>query len=443
MSLKEYVKKRFFDKTTEPKGGKSTGKKLNFVVQRHHASHLHYDFRLELDGTLKSWAVPKGPSMNPGDKRLAMMVEDHPIDYQHFEGIIPNGNYGAGVVLIWDHGTYKSLADERAEDLKILRASLRSGNLKFKLNGEKLKGEFALVKLDGAEDNSWLLIKHNDQFAVHQPYNSEEQVPQEIKEMLNNKSGQATRLPQVKKNQSEKKNPDLTEEPDGERSSNRNYTPMMSKLEGRVLDKPDWICEKKMHGYRAISYTGKKAKLILRNGIDFSHTYMTVLDALKMINEDAVVDRELVIEDKNGKSRFQHIQNYQGDTEGLAIKCYVFDLLDFSGHDLRELELYKRKALLKTLTTSLKSKRIIDNDHIAGNGSELFRKARKECREGIAGKDANSYCNSGKRSDRWLKFKLQISQEAIICGYTTPAGSRKHFGALVSGLNDGKNKVYW
>src|ERR1700754_1009902 len=166
MSLTEYVKKRVFNKTPEPKSGKGTGKQLNFVVQRHHASHLHYDFRLELDGTLKSWAVPKGPSMNPGDKRLAMMVEDHPIDYQNFEGIIPNGNYGAGVVMIWDHGTYTSLAENRKDDIKTLRAGLKSGDFKFRLNGEKLKGEFVLVKLRIAEDNSWLLIKHKDDFAV-------------------------------------------------------------------------------------------------------------------------------------------------------------------------------------------------------------------------------------------------------------------------------------
>src|SRR6201996_286320 len=213
MSLTEYVKKRFFDKTTEPKGGKSKSKQLSFVVQRHHASHLHYDFRLELDGTLKSWAVPKGPSMNPGDKRLAMMVEDHPIDYQHFEGIIPNGNYGAGVVLIWDHGTYTSLAEKRDEDVKTLRAGLRSGNLKFRLNGDKLKGEFALVKLHSAEDNSWLLIKHNDEFAVHEPYNSEDEVPAEIKKMLNNKEGKATQLPHLKKPSHQKKSPELIEEP--------------------------------------------------------------------------------------------------------------------------------------------------------------------------------------------------------------------------------------
>src|ERR1700761_4493636 len=204
MGLKEYVKKRDFKQTSEPKSGKSANKTLAFVVQRHHASHLHYDFRLELDGVLKSWAVPKGPSMNPNDKRLAMMVEDHPYDYKNFEGIIPNGNYGAGVVLIWDEGTYESLADERGDDVKTLHAGLKSGNLKFRLKGEILKGEFALVKLHNAEENSWLLIKHRDEYAADE-FNSEDLVPDNIKAMKNNKEGEATTLPKTKKIRAEKK----------------------------------------------------------------------------------------------------------------------------------------------------------------------------------------------------------------------------------------------
>ncbi len=439
MSLKEYVKKRLFTKTTEPKGGKSTSKQLAFVVQRHHASHLHYDFRLELDGTLKSWAVPKGPSMNPGDKRLAMMVEDHPFDYRKFEGIIPNGNYGAGVVMIWDKGTYTSLAEKRTDDVKNLRAGLKSGNLKFRLDGEKLQGEFALVKLHGAEDNSWLLIKHNDEFATHEAYNSEDLVPDKIKEMLNNKSGKATALPRVKKIKAEKKSPEITEE-DEKPDTGKGFTPMMAKLESKVFDNEDWIYERKLDGYRAIGYTGKKAKLISRNGIDFSHKYQTVLDAIKKIGDEAVLDGELVIEGKGGRSSFQDIQQYEGDKKGLVLKYYVFDLLSLKGHDLRGLELFKRKELLKALIVPINSKVIIYNDHIAGKGSELFKKAQKEGWEGIIGKDIHSYYNSGKRTDRWLKFKLQNSQEAIICGYTAPTGSRKHFGALVLGINEG-NKI--
>jgi bifunctional non-homologous end joining protein LigD len=180
MALKLYNEKRNFKETSEPAGKvKKSVSKLIFVIQRHKASRLHYDFRLELDGVLKSWAVPKGPSLNPKDKRLAMMVEDHPYDYKDFTGIIPEGNYGAGIVEIWDKGTYADIENsprEKAE--KVLRAGLKSGNLKFQLFGKKLKGEFALVKLKGKEDNSWLLIKHNDDYAVETDYNSENETPE-------------------------------------------------------------------------------------------------------------------------------------------------------------------------------------------------------------------------------------------------------------------------
>jgi bifunctional non-homologous end joining protein LigD len=181
MSLTKYKAKRNFSSTPEPEGKTGTKKaKLSFVVQRHKASHLHYDFRLEMDGVLKSWAVPKGPSLNPKDKRLAMMVEDHPYDYKDFKGVIPEG-YGAGIVEIWDKGYYTDIENsDAATAAKNLKAGLKSGNLKFTLHGKKLKGEFALVKLkprDGEKDNSWLLIKHNDEFAVSKSYDSEKETP--------------------------------------------------------------------------------------------------------------------------------------------------------------------------------------------------------------------------------------------------------------------------
>jgi len=438
MGLAEYIKKRVFTKTTEPKGGKTDSKHLVFVVQRHHATRLHYDFRLELDGVLKSWAVPKGPSMNPGDKRLAMMVEDHPFDYRKFQGIIPQGNYGAGVVMIWDKGNYTSLEENRKDDVKALRAGLKAGNLKFKLNGEKLKGEFALVKLHSAEDNSWLLIKHKDQFAVTKKYDSESLVPADVKKLGNNKHGEveaSSKHEKIKPKETKE-----TEEADTEPVGEKAYTPMMAKLEAKVFDDPDWIYEKKLDGYRAIGYTGKKAKLISRNNIDFSKDYKDVIDELKVIEQDAILDGELVIEDKGGTSKFQHIQNYKKDTTVGTLKYYVFDLLKLNGHDLRGMELSKRKELLKALIVSLKSTRIIYNQHLAGKGTELFAKAKKEGWEGIIGKDMHSTYVSGKRSDRWQKFKLQSSQEAIICGFTAPTGSRKHFGALVLGINEG-NKI--
>lgn len=175
MSLSEYKKKRSFNKTPEPEGKtRKTGTTLKFVIQKHQASSLHYDFRLEMEGVLKSWAVPKGPSLNPADKRLAMMVEDHPYDYGSFSGVIPEGNYGAGIVEIWDHGTLTDLEGSSPDvSEKRLRAGLKAGNLKFRLKGRKLKGEFALVKMKNAEGNAWLLIKHRDEFAVEDEYNAE------------------------------------------------------------------------------------------------------------------------------------------------------------------------------------------------------------------------------------------------------------------------------
>lgn len=182
MSLATYNSKRNFKETTEPSGKEKAkqGTKLSFVVQRHKATQLHYDFRLEMDGVLKSWAVPKGPSLNPADKRLAMMVEDHPYDYKDFEGVIPEGNYGAGIVEIWDSGTYTSLEDKgnAEEDEKLLKAGFESGDFKFVLHGKKLKGEFVLVRLKDGNGKSWLLIKHRDKYAVNEPYNSEDYTPE-------------------------------------------------------------------------------------------------------------------------------------------------------------------------------------------------------------------------------------------------------------------------
>ncbi len=179
MALTLYNKKRNFKETSEPEGKvKTSESKLSFVIQRHKASRLHYDFRLEMDGVLKSWAVPKGPSLNPKDKRLAMMVEDHPYDYKDFAGIIPEGNYGAGIVEIWDEGFYSDINNSpRKEAEKNLKAALKKGDLKFRLFGKKVKGEFVLVKLKNNEDNSWLLIKHNDEFAISEEYNSEDETP--------------------------------------------------------------------------------------------------------------------------------------------------------------------------------------------------------------------------------------------------------------------------
>ncbi|RYY63743.1 MAG: ATP-dependent DNA ligase, partial [Chitinophagaceae bacterium] len=266
--------------------------------------------------------------------------------------------------------------------------------------------------------------------------------------MLNNKEGKAKALPKghkLKIAKGEKKNSDKieVEEPEvAEHNTTSAYRPMMAKLESNIFDHEDWIYERKLDGYRAIGYTGKKAKLISRNNIDFSKDYEKIRDELKAISKDAILDGELVIEDDKGRSRFQDIQNYSGDKDNLTLKYYVFDLLNLDGHDLRDLELIKRKILLEQFLKKNESPSIIYSGHVAEKGTELFAQAKKEEWEGVIGKDGNSYYNSGKRSDRWLKFKYQNSQEAIICGYTEPTGSRNYFGALILGINQGDHIKY-
>lgn len=438
MGLTEYNKKRIFNKTPEPKAAKkpSTGT-LRFVVQRHHASRLHYDFRLELEGVLKSWAVPKGPSLNPKDKRLAMMVEDHPFDYRTFEGVIPEGNYGAGVVTIFDEGTYESIENKSGE--KELKKGLLAGNLKFRLNGNILKGEFALVKLKNSEDNSWLLIKHRDEYSTDKKFDVEDLVAEVVKKKgIAQKKKPASRKLNNISDETIEKAPLIKED----QSKEITYRPMLAKLSATIFDDENWIYERKFDGYRAIAYTGNGVKLISRNGVDFSHKYKDVVTALNTLRANAVIDGELVAEDDKGRINFQNLQNFGSQNKHLTLKYYVFDLLALNGHDIRQLELIKRKELLKVLIETLNNSSIIYSRHIEKEGTRLFSEAQKHEWEGIIAKDATSSYESDKRTHRWLKFKLQNSQEAIILGYSKPAGSRKYFGSLVLGMYEGEKIVY-
>ncbi|HEY0669043.1 MAG TPA: DNA ligase D [Sphingobacteriaceae bacterium] len=440
MGLGTYIQKRNFKKTNEPKAGKSTGKRLVFVVQRHHASSLHYDFRLELDGVLKSWAVPKGPSLNPKDKRLAMMVEDHPYDYRTFEGVIPEGNYGAGLVHIFDEGYYESLAEERKQDIKELKNGLASGNLKIRLHGKILKGEFALVKLKNTDDKSWLLIKHRDEYAVDKPFNAEDLVPQKIIEQgidIKKKSGS-----NKKSIEDVKPGPPSAPLKRSKATAVSAYKPMLAKLSKKIFDDDSWLYEKKIDGYRIIAVTGENGILTSRRGIDYSSKYKVVLKTLQKSEKDAVIDGEMVVEDKHGHVLFQELQNYNPLNKNTVLKYYAFDLLSLDGYDLTGMELMKRKQLLRALIENISDKNIIYNDHVIGKGTELLKRAEKEGWEGIIGKEIHSTYIQDKRSDKWLKFKLQNSQEAIIIGYSKPAGSRKYFGSLALGIYEDTELVY-
>jgi bifunctional non-homologous end joining protein LigD len=472
MSLDEYSKKRDLNKSPEP-GAKAreSGKVLRFVVQKHAASHLHYDFRLELDGVLKSWAVPKGPSLDPALKRLAMMVEDHPYDYRTFEGTIPKGNYGAGEVIVWDEGTYHSpgVTDTR-ESEKLLRAGLYKGDLKFILEGHKLNGEFALVKIKADKDNSWLLIKKKDQWA------SADDVTRDDRSVLSDATlhdpeahGRGKGHGRVKSSSEPvAAGPDAgsysapaaagksaTTSGRPAAAGQRPVTPGNSPAEGQSatmphdlkpmlatlieepFDDPDWIFEIKQDGYRAIAeLQGGAVQLYSRNNLSFNRQFARVVDSLSSLRVDAVFDGELVALDEKGRSYFQLLQNHLRGGGG-EITYFLFDLLYLNGKDLRALPLIRRKELLRDLLPELPDIRF--SDHIARYGKDFFELARSNSLEGIIAKRADSPYQAGRRSKDWLKIKIRLQQEAIICGYTEPRGSRKLFGSLVLGAyHDGE-----
>lgn len=425
MSLTKYIEKRNFKKTSEPKGGKTTGKKLSFVVQRHHASHLHYDFRLELDGVLKSWAVPKGPSLNPKDKRLAMMVEDHPYDYRSFEGTIPKGNYGAGIVNIFDEGTYEAIDDQKYD----LHKGLHSGNLKFVLHGKKLKGEFALVKMKESEQNAWLLIKHRDKYAVDNKYNAEDKVSAKVKKQGEDfkKEKEDVALPKKSK-------PALKKD---------DHQPMLAKLVKYVTEEENWIFEEKLDGYRGIAKVKNgKVSLTSRNGKNLAEDYPPVIKALEKLAIDAVLDGEIVVREKD-KTNFQALQNYDPSQKKVNLHYVVFDVLEINGSDVRFMPLEQRKKLLEKLLSNYQQKEIelVKVSKLTGN--EFLEEARKKGWEGIMAKDNESAYASGTRSSSWQKVKIQASQEAIIVGFTKPSGNRNHFGALVLAMKNEKNQLVY
>lgn len=386
MGLTTYLKKRDFRKSPEPQSGKTNPKQLIFVVQEHHASRHHFDFRLEMEGVLKSWAVPKGPSMNPADKRLAIITEDHPYDYKDFEGVIPKGNYGAGKVKIWDSGTYTPIdtVKGKAAQEKLLLKQLKEGSLKIQLHGKKLKGEFALVKTKGMEDNSWLLIKHKDE------------------------SPTTAKLPDP-------------------------FSPMLATLHAAPFNDDDWQFEIKWDGYRVLAYVNDhKVDLISRNGRSYTKKFHPIAEALQEVGSNAVLDGELVVTDDKGIARFQQLQHWKSEADGDLI-YYVFDLIWYNGKDLRGLPLSERMQLLKEMLPS---------DHptirmgftIQGRGTDLLDSAREMGLEGIIAKRLSSTYQSGKRSADWLKIKTQNRQEAIIIGYTKKEESPKLFSALLLGL---------
>lgn len=485
MSLAKYKQKRSFSKTPEPTGGKSDTQELHFVIQKHDASHLHYDFRLEMKGVLKSWAVPKGPSIDPAVKRLAMMVEDHPYDYKNFEGIIPAGNYGAGTVIVWDEGTYvpQLSGSTKKEWEKGLLQAIDSGKLHFILQGEKLKGEFALVKTHGRGENAWLLMKIKDKYAGKEDVTKKEKsvisgrtlaqvekAPEKVwksnrEEKTTSKatskatstskaastSKPASTSKAASKATSKKSSPtqphdEAPTHPDKDFSTllargkkspmPKEIKPMLATLTEKPFDKKDWLYEIKWDGYRAVSYLNKKNVTILsRNQLSFNEKFNVIADALQDWNARAVIDGEIVALNDEGNPDFQALQNYLKTGKSVQLAYYVFDLLWYDGKDITELPLIERKEILRQVLPQ-NNDLIRFSEHITGEngqGTAFFNAALKKGLEGVMAKDADSSYGVGRRSDSWLKIKNNLQTEAIICGYTAGRNSRKHFGAVILG----------
>ncbi|MXO05274.1 DNA ligase D [Flavobacterium sp. HBTb2-11-1] len=440
MSLSKYNQKRDFKQTREPKGKiEKSASELIFVVQKHAASHLHYDFRLEMDGVLKSWAVPKGPSMDPEVKRLAMMVEDHPYSYKDFEGTIPEGNYGAGNVIVWDNGTYTS--DEKTDsDEKQLLSDLAKGRLSFVLKGKKLKGEFSLVKLHGKQENAWLLIKKEDKYA------SSEDILEKNKSVISKRSLEQL----VEKSE---KLVSKTEEKTAEKKAVKKKStpkadiaeflkPMLASVREKPFDDDEWIFENKYDGYRTIAViNAQKVDLFSRNELSFNANFKPIAEDLKKIDHTVVLDGEIVVENDAGRADFQLLQNYMKTGIG-NLKYYVFDLLNLDGNLITELSLLERKELLKILFNKYPFSNVFYSEHTVGDGIKQFEKAVKNKTEGIIAKRADSTYTINRRSTNWLKIKTANEEEAIIIGITEPRNSRKYFGALLLGQYDGKKLQY-
>ncbi len=444
MGLKEYEAKRQFDKTPEPSPAlRSLGDRLIFVVQKHAARRLHYDLRLELDGVLKSWAVPRGPSLNPVFKRLAVMVEDHPFDYKDFEGIIPEGNYGAGSVIVWDRGLYQHpAAKDRQENEKLLRDGLAKGDLKFVLAGEKLKGEFALVRTK-KDEKSWLLLKKKDSYATDADILAENRsvvshkTLEEIAATDPEVSSRQKNLDQIHRHEA-LESADLQDAP--VKPMPHAIEPMLATLVRAPFDHPDWLFEVKWDGYRAIAeIRDGKVSLYTRNQIPLNDRFPPIAESLQKFGFDAVVDGEIVAVDEQGQPNFQMLQNYQKSGRGYLL-YYVFDLLFFHGHDLTNLPLIRRKDLLAKILPAAGHIRF--SDHVWKEGVLFFKVVKDKGLEGIVAKHAQSPYRMGKRSRQWLKVKTQLAQEGVIAGFTAPKGGRKYFGSLVLGAYEGGELVY-
>lgn len=460
MALTEYKRKRNFRKTAEPAGSPHRGAKgapqnarntknhedLSYVIQKHDASRLHYDFRLEWKGVLLSWAVPKGPSLDPGQKRLAVHVEDHPLEYGSFEGTIPKGQYGGGTVMLWDRGKWIPEGNPTTD--------LKKGTLKFRLDGQRLKGRWMLVRLkprgDEPPDKNWILIKERDDEA--RPGSNDRLLTERASSVTTGRSmdeiaGGTQEWNGRSGKRTTRKKRAIHLAVDVARAVRKSMPSRIKPQLATLVEKPpsgeNWLHEIKFDGYRLLAFAkGKSARLFTRSGQDWSERFPEILKAVRALNlPGAILDGEVVAMDDKGISRFQILQNALRSNQNANLIYYVFDLPWCDGFDLTHAPLLARKTQLARLLEETSDPAIRLSDHISGEGAEVLRNACRLSLEGIVSKDAQS-AYVQRRTRTWLKSKCLQEQEFVIGGFTAPHGSRKGFGALLLGYFDGAEFVF-
>ena len=467
--LSEYRSKRDFSRTAEPAGDGASvrpeGATLRYVIQKHAASHLHFDLRLELGGVMKSWAVPKGPSLDPSVKRLAMEVEDHPLDYNTFEGTIPKGEYGGGTVMLWDRGTYRADKAGDGDDQTALRRGYAAGDLKFTLDGERLRGSWVLVRMRGRQGRSskpqWLLIKHRDAEArddadIVAEVTTSVATGRTMEEIAAGKKrpSKATKTPTVTKRTP--RSPRQPARAPGPARRLGRLEPMYASIGTSVPDGEGWTFEPKYDGIRVLAFVTKDAvRLVTRNGNDKTKQFPEIADALQALGKKA--DRELVVDGEiiaviDGKvARFQALQDRMHVKDATAIEDFagrqpaaivLFDIL-VDGADILLNEPWSaRRKRLEQLLRRRTNHRLRISESIPGDGEEMLARARRDGWEGVIAKRTDSRYEPGVRSKAWLKLKIEHRQEFVVGGWTEPRNTREHIGALLLGYFDGDRLIY-
>jgi bifunctional non-homologous end joining protein LigD len=429
VSLEEYVRKRDFHKTAEPKAKRVRGPGNRFIIQKHDATRLHYDLRLEMDGTLKSWAVPKGLPYAHGEKHLAVQVEDHPVAYADFEGAIPKGQYGGGTVMVWDRGTFEPLS-------KAPRKELENGKLHFLLNGEKLKGEWYLVRLrDG--DNQWLVIKGGDSM---RPVSKK----LDDRSVLSGKSMKelslGDRVWQSRETSGGNRTGRKTKRAAPASALPAFVEPMKAKLVA-APPRGDWVYEIKFNGWRALALKGgSQARLLSRSEKDLGARFPEIMQSIADLDAaDAVLDGEIVALDEKGRSSFQLLQARDIGQSRPPIFYYAFDILHLNGRDMRDRPLIERKSRLEKLLKN--PPEVIRYSATLGKDAEvLLQQVRELGLEGVIGKRENSTYEPGVRDGSWIKLKLLLEQEFLIGGYE--ARARRSSNLVIVGYYESKKLVF-